>query len=29
MVGDPDEYVHIDWSEDWSGEPELDRKPDE
>jgi hypothetical protein len=29
MVGDPDEYVHIDWSEDWSGEPELDEPPHE
>jgi len=25
IVGDPDDLVHIDWSEEWSGEPELDK----
>jgi antitoxin (DNA-binding transcriptional repressor) of toxin-antitoxin stability system len=27
IVGDPADFVHIDWSEEWSGEPELDQKP--
>jgi antitoxin (DNA-binding transcriptional repressor) of toxin-antitoxin stability system len=24
FVGDPEDLVHIDWSEEWDGEPELD-----
>jgi antitoxin (DNA-binding transcriptional repressor) of toxin-antitoxin stability system len=24
IVGDPEDLVHIDWSEDWDEEPELD-----
>jgi len=25
VVGDPEDFIHIDWSEEWSGEPELDK----
>jgi hypothetical protein len=24
IVGDPEDLVHIDWSAEWDGEPELD-----
>lgn len=25
IIGDPEDIVSIDWSEEWSGEPELDK----
>jgi hypothetical protein len=27
IIGDPEDLVSIDWSEEWSGEPELDKGP--
>lgn len=28
IVGDPEDLVHLDWSEEWSGVPELDQDGD-